>query len=93
VTRLQVLYWQDIPSVLKATAGDGSQMSRQLPDWFQQEIDRVAMARGLTGSDAYLEQWHWGEPAERDGAAARLLDELQREIEADFADRRDVSGP
>ncbi|HEY6962298.1 MAG TPA: virulence factor [Gaiellaceae bacterium] len=53
---VQVLYWQDIPSVVKA--GDEK---RQLPDWFQQEIDRVAMEQGLLGSDAYLEQWEWRE--------------------------------
>ena len=51
---VQVLYWQDIPSIVKA--GD---VKRQLPDSFQQEIDRVAMEQGLLGSDAYLEQWEW----------------------------------
>jgi hypothetical protein len=55
-TRVQVLYWQEIPSVVKA--GDEK---RQLPEWFQQEIDRVAMEQGLLGSDAYLEQWEWRE--------------------------------
>jgi hypothetical protein len=54
MSKVQVLYWQDIPSVVKS--GDEK---RQLPDWFQQEIDRVAMEQGLYGSDAYLEQWEW----------------------------------
>ena len=54
---VQVLYWQDVPSMVKAP--DGSK--RQLPDSFQQEIDRRAMEQGLAGSDAYLEQWHWEE--------------------------------
>ena len=52
----RVLCWQDIPSVIQA----GSE-KRQLPDWFQQEIDRRAMEQGLLGSDAYLEQWQWRE--------------------------------
>jgi hypothetical protein len=56
VARVQILYWQDIPSVVKA--GD---VKRQLPERFQQEIDRVAMDQGLLGSDAYLEQWEWRE--------------------------------
>jgi len=51
---VQVLYWQDVPSVVKD--GDAKQ---QLSDWFQQEIDRRAMEQGLVGSDAYLEHWHW----------------------------------
>ena len=62
------------------TADDGTQVSRQLPDWFQQEIDRVAMEQGLVGSDAYLEQWHWGEPEERDGAPDDVLDAVEAEL-------------
>ena len=57
----RVLCWQDIPSVIQA----GSE-KRQLPDWFQQEIDRRAMEQGLLGSDAYLEQWQ-GREEEFDG--------------------------
>jgi hypothetical protein len=56
LTAFRVLYWQKIPSVIRA--GDEK---RQLPEWFQQEIDRVAMEQGLLGSDAYLEQWAWRE--------------------------------
>jgi hypothetical protein len=85
VTRVQVLYWQEIPSLLRATAADGAQVSRQLPDWFQQEIDRVAMEQGLVGSDAYLEQWHWGEAEERDGAPNEVLDALESELVARHA--------
>lgn len=65
MTRFQILYWQDVPSVVRAFAGDGSHASHQLPEWFQQEIDRRAMAQGLVGSDAYLEQWRWSAPQER----------------------------
>jgi hypothetical protein len=65
LTRFQVLYWQDVPSLVRVFAEDGSHVSHQLPDWFQQEIDRRAMEQGLIGSDAYLEQWRWGEPEER----------------------------
>ena len=59
MARYQILYWQDVPSLVKAFADDGSELKRQLPDWFQQEIDRRAMEQGLVGSDAYLEHWHW----------------------------------
>jgi hypothetical protein len=65
--RVQVLYWQEIPSLIRVTAEDGAQLSRQLPDWFQQEIDRVAMEQGLVGSDAYLEQFAWRDLEPRDG--------------------------
>ena len=39
------------------------------------------MAQGLTGSDAYLEQWRWGELEERPGTAAEVLDAVARELE------------
>ena len=65
--QVRVLYWQEIPSLIRVTADDGAQLSRQLPDSFQQEIDRVAMEQGLVGSDAYLEQFVWHELDPRDG--------------------------
>ena len=80
MTRLQILYWQEIPSLVRATGTDGTQVTRQLPDAFQQEIDRVAMEQGLAGSDAYLEQWRWGEPEERDGLPADVAAALETEL-------------
>ena len=77
MTRVQVLYWQDIPSVVRA--GD---LKRQLPDWFQQEIDRLAMEQGLLGSDEYLEQWEWRDLGERDGSPDEVLDAVEAELRA-----------
>ena len=82
MARFQVLYWQDVPSLVKAFAEDGTPVSRPLGPWFQQEIDRRAMEQGLTGSDAYLEAWSWGEPEERPGAPDEVLDAVERELEA-----------
>jgi hypothetical protein len=75
VTRVQVLYWQDIPSVVRA--GD---VKRELPQWFQQEIDRVAMEQGLVGSDAYLEQWEWRDLEPREGKDAEIADAVEAEL-------------
>ncbi len=68
---------------MKATDDDGSEVKRQLPDWFQQEIDNRAMTQGLVGSDTYLEQWRWSDPEERDGSAADVVDAVARELEAE----------
>jgi len=81
VTRVQILYWQDVPSVIKATGDDGSEVKRQLPDWYQQEIDKRAMVQGLADSDAYLEQWHWSEPEERPGSPDDVIDTIERELD------------
>lgn len=80
--RVQVLSWQEIPSLVRVTADDGAQLSRQLPDWFQQEIDRVAMAQGLVGSDAYLEQFGWRDLDPREGAPGEVLDAVEAELVA-----------
>ncbi len=80
MTRVQVLYWQEIPSLVKATGGDGAEVKRQLPDFFQQEIDRIAMEQGLLGSDAYLEQWRWSEPEERPGTPAEAAEAVEAEL-------------
>jgi hypothetical protein len=82
VARFQVLYWQDVPSVIKAFGDDGATVKRELPQWFQQEIDRLAMEQGLVGSDAYLEQWRWGDEEERPGTADEVLDVVERELGA-----------
>lgn len=36
---------------------------RQLPERFEQAIDRAAMRAKLTGTDAYLDQWRKSEPS------------------------------
>ena len=81
MARYQILYWQDVPSVLKAFDDDGGEVKRQLPDWYQQEIDQRAMVQGLTGSDEYLEQWRWSEVEERPGTPNEVLDAVERELE------------
>ena len=85
MARFQILYWQDVPSLVKVFAEDGTELKRQLPDWFQQEIDNRAMVQGLAATDAYLEQWHWGDVQERPGPPSDVLDDVARELESEYA--------
>jgi hypothetical protein len=78
--QVRILYWQEIPSLIRVTADDGTQQSRQLPDWYQQEIDRIAMEQGVIGSDAYLEQFAWRELDPREGAPNDVLDAVEAEL-------------
>jgi hypothetical protein len=80
VARYQILYWKDIPAQVRVFPESGRPISRQLPDRFQQEIDARAMDEGLTGTDAYLEHWHWSDKQERDLPAQELLDALVKEL-------------
>ena len=84
MTRFQVLYWQAIPSLVRVFADDGSHTSHQLPDWFQQEIDRVAMEQGLVGSDAYLEQWAWRNLEPRAGSPGDVLEAVEADLTSSY---------
>jgi hypothetical protein len=74
-----IVYWRDIPAQVIVKAGRRT-AKRQLPERFEQAIDRAAMRAKLTGTDAYLEQWRRAEPvpcgddleAEAEAAAAAL---------------------
>lgn len=84
MARYQVLRWQEVPTVVRAFGADGASASRQLDEWFQQEVDRRAMAQGLVGSDAYLEQWAWDAPRECDGDVEETLDAVVAELEREY---------
>jgi hypothetical protein len=88
VAQYQILYWKDVPAQVKVFPDGGRPTSRQMPDRFQVEIDRIAMQEGLVGTDDYLNQWHWTAKQERPGNVAELLDELIKELEADWDSRR-----
>lgn len=75
----QLMSWRGIPAQVKATDEDGETARVQLPGFFQQEIDRVAMAEGLIESDAYLEEWAWSSPVEREGTASEVAEAVATE--------------
>jgi hypothetical protein len=77
----RVMSWRGIPSQVKVTDDTGATVSRMLPASFQQEIDRVAMAEGLAGTDEYLEAWAWSEEVEREGSAEGVAEALVAELE------------
>ena len=82
----QVLYWRDIPAQIKVYDGRRPR-SHQLPERFQVEIDRVAMAEGLAGTEDYLAQWTWTERREREGDPDAVARALIEELAAAFDER------
>lgn len=88
MARYRVLSWDGIPAQLKVLEDGRRPLSVPLPDWFGQEIDRVAMQKGLAGSDAYLELWQWSPDVERPGSAEEVADAVVAEIEAEWAEAR-----
>jgi len=77
----KVLYWQEIPSQVKAE-DELDDVTLQMPDRFQERIDAMAARRGMQNADDYLAQWKWSEEEERPGSAEEVAAEVQAELEA-----------
>jgi hypothetical protein len=77
----RVLYWQEVPSQIKAE-DDETDVTLQMPDRFQERIDKLAAERGLAGADDYLAQWRWSEDEDRDGSAQAVAEAVRDELEA-----------
>ena len=86
MAKYQILYWRDIPAQVKAYDGVRA-ISRQLPERYQLEIDRIAMQEGLAGSDDYLNQWHWTAKLDRPGTATEVLESIFQELIAEWDPR------
>lgn len=85
MTRYRVLAWRGIPMQVKAVEAGARPVSRLLPAWFAEHVDRVAMRDGLLGSGAYLDQLEWSEYADRDGSAEEVAEAVLAELEAEWA--------
>ena len=79
----QILYWQEIPSQIKAW-DDFDEVKLELPQRFTARIDDSAQKQGLTSTDDYLAQWKWSDEQEREGTAAEVAEAVRRELEARF---------
>ena len=80
-----IVYWRDIPA--QVIVGTGRLASKiQLPERFEQAIDRCAMKTGARDSDAYLAEWRRGEPYEVEGEAADVASGEAARLETEFSD-------
>ena len=75
-----VLYWQEIPSQIRAE-DDLDDITLPLDPRFMERIDQLAAQRGLQGNDEYLAQWRWSDAQEREGTAEEVAQAVKREIE------------
>ena len=77
----QILYWQSIPSQVKAW-DDADEVKVELAPRFMTRIDEAAQSQGLTSTDDYLAQWKWSDEEDRDGTAAEVAEAVKKELEA-----------
>jgi Virulence factor len=88
MARYRILSWRGIPAQLKVFPDEGRPRSVGLDGWFAQEIDRVAMREGLSGTDAYLEQFEWSKDLERPGSVEETASQVIAELEAEWLPAR-----
>jgi hypothetical protein len=79
----QILYWQDIPSQVKAW-DDFDEVKVPLAQRFMEHIDAVAQKKGLTDTGSYLEQWNWSEEMEMEGDASDVAEQVKSRLEEEF---------
>jgi len=80
-SKYQILYWQDIPSELKAW-DDFDEVKMSLPEKFVIKIDASAQKQGLISHDAYAAHLHWGETIERAGSPREVAEAVRKELVA-----------
>ncbi|MCA9901192.1 MAG: virulence factor [Ardenticatenaceae bacterium] len=84
MAKFQVMYWHDIPVQVRV-GGRRDRVSVELPQRFQVAVDNAAMAANLTGTDAYLDGFRWGEPEEREGSPEAVANAVAAELDTQFA--------
>jgi len=83
-SKYQILYWQDIPSEVKAW-DDFDEVKLSLPEKFALRIDASAQKQGLISQDAYAAHLLWGEELERAGSPREVAEAVCKELSAESA--------
>jgi len=87
MAKVQVLYWQDIPSVVEAKDANGAH-KELLSAQFQELIDLIAMKTKLAGTDDYLMHWRKGRRYEVEGEAKEVAQVVAADFESQYKEIR-----
>ena len=80
---LTIVYWRDIPA--QVIVGKGRAAAKvQLPERFEQAIDRCAMKVGARDDDAYLAEWRKVEMGEVAGDPAEAARDMAHRLDTDY---------
>ena len=78
-----IVYWRDIPA--QVIVGKGRRAAKvQLPERFEQAIDRAAMKTGAAATDDYLAEWRKAEPFVVEGDAADIAQAEAARLDAEY---------
>lgn len=78
-----IVYWRDIPA--QVIVGKGRRAAKvQLPERFEQAIDRCAMKIGAKDADAYLAEWRKADAYDVAGEAEQVARAEAARLEQDY---------
>lgn len=78
-----IVYWRDIPA--QVMIGKGRRATKvQLPERFEQAIDRAAMKSGAADDDTYLAEWRKAEPYSVEGDAEEVAKSEAERLDQEY---------
>jgi Virulence factor len=87
MAEVTIVYWRDIPA--QVIVGKGRRgAKRQLPERFEQAIDRCAMKIGARDTDAYLAEWRKAAPVTVEGEDEAVATAEAERIDRDYDSER-----
>ncbi len=82
-----IVYWRDIPA--QVIVGKGRRgAKRQLPERFEQAIDRAAMKVNAKDADAYLAEWRKADPFVVEGDPEEIVEAEAARLDQDYDTER-----
>lgn len=82
-----IVYWRDIPA--QVIVGKGRKASKiQLPERFEQAIDRAAMKIGAEDTDSYLAEWRKAESYSVDGEPDLIAKSEATSIDTEYTKQK-----
>ena len=82
-----VVFWRDIPA--QVIVGKGRRGAKaQLPERFEQAIDRAAMKSGAAETDDYLAEWRKAAPYHVEGDPADIATQEAARLDAEYYQER-----
>ena len=85
MTKIFILFWQDIPTVIEARDATGIEKV-ELSKRFSELVDLIAMKKGLVGTDDYLQNWKKKKFPNTEKTAKQIVLELSKHFESKYDD-------
>ena len=85
MTKIFILSWQDIPTVIEARDTNGIEKV-ELSKRFSELVDLIAMKKGMVGTDDYLRDWKKKRLPSTNKTAKQVVIEMSQYFEDKYED-------